>query len=37
LPRDLLALCARCHADLHHKAPANGNQLTIFPLLAKDK
>jgi hypothetical protein len=36
-PSDLVALCDRCHADLHHKTPANGNQLTMFPLLAQDK
>ena len=36
-PSDLVALCDRCHADLHHKTPANDNQLTIFPLLAQDK
>ena len=36
-PDDLAALCDRCHADLHHKTPANDNQLTMFPLLAKDK
>jgi hypothetical protein len=37
LPNDLVALCERCHAGLHHKTPANDNQLTMFPLLAKDK
>jgi 5-methylcytosine-specific restriction endonuclease McrA len=36
-PSDLVALCDRCHADLHHKTPANDNQLTMFPLLAQDK
>jgi 5-methylcytosine-specific restriction endonuclease McrA len=36
-PSDLAALCARCHADLHHKTPANDNQLTMFPLLTKQK
>ena len=36
-PSDLVALCDHCHADLHHKAPANDNQLTMFPLLAKDR
>jgi 5-methylcytosine-specific restriction endonuclease McrA len=36
-PTDLVALCDRCHADLHHKTPANDNQLTMFPVLAKDK
>jgi len=36
-PSDLVALCERCHADLHHKTPANDNQLTMFPLFAKDK
>jgi 5-methylcytosine-specific restriction endonuclease McrA len=37
LPNDLVALCDRCHADLHHKTPANDNQLTMFPLFAKGK
>src|SRR6516165_10850200 len=36
-PSDLVALCDRCHADLHHKTPANDNQLTMFPLPAQDK
>ena len=36
-PSDLVALCERCHADLHHKTPANDNQLTMFPLFAKEK
>jgi 5-methylcytosine-specific restriction endonuclease McrA len=36
-PSDLASLCARCHADLHHKTPANDNQLTLFPLLARDR
>jgi len=36
-PNDLVVLCNRCHADLQHKAPANDNQLTMFPLFAKDK
>jgi len=30
-------LYATCYADLHHKTPANDNQLTIFPLFATDK
>ena len=34
-PSDLVALCERCHAALHHKAPANDNQLTMFPLFSK--
>jgi len=29
LPSDLVALCAECHADVHHKTPANDNQLKI--------
>src|SRR5262245_31720306 len=36
-PGDLVALCDRCHADLHHKTAANDNQLTMFPLLGKTK
>jgi 5-methylcytosine-specific restriction endonuclease McrA len=27
LPTDLMALCGKCHADIHHKTPANDNQL----------
>jgi hypothetical protein len=36
-PDDLVALCDSCHAELHHKTPANDNQLTMFPLFGKDK
>jgi 5-methylcytosine-specific restriction endonuclease McrA len=34
-PKDLVALCERCHTNRHHKTPANDNQLTMFPLFAK--
>jgi hypothetical protein len=27
LPTDLMALCGKCHTDIHHKTPANDNQL----------
>ena len=36
-PSDLVALCARCHADRRHQTPANDNQLTLLPLLANKK
>jgi hypothetical protein len=36
-PSDLVSLCARCHADLHHKTPAKDNQLTMFPLREKKR
>jgi len=29
LPTDLKALCDKCHADIHHKTPANDNQLEL--------
>ncbi len=28
-PSDLMALCAKCHAELHYKKPANDNQLSF--------
>jgi hypothetical protein len=29
LPNDLMALCQKCHAEIHNKTPANDNQLSF--------
>jgi hypothetical protein len=29
LPCDLQAVCRQCHGDIHHKTPANDNQLNF--------
>jgi 5-methylcytosine-specific restriction endonuclease McrA len=29
LPSDLQALCRQCHGDIHHRTPANDNQVSF--------
>jgi 5-methylcytosine-specific restriction endonuclease McrA len=29
LPTDLMAVCAKCHAEIHDRTPANDNQLSF--------